>query len=59
MSFVAYTLILFFGATIVANINPDANSEYRNDRKKTTIQQMQWVFLADDGNKYLLNDQPF
>lgn len=59
LSFVAYTLILFFGATIVANINPDANSEYRNDRKKTTIQQMQWVFISDDGNKYLLNDQPF
>lgn len=51
-------MILFFGATIVANINPDANSEYRNDRRKTYAQPMQWVFIADDGNNYLLHDNP-
>ncbi len=59
LSFVAYTLILFLWAVIVSNINPDANSEYRKDWEKTHQQPMQWVFLADNGQKYTLGENPF
>lgn len=31
LSFIAYTLVLFLMATIVANLGPNANSEYRQD----------------------------
>lgn len=55
MSFVAYTLMLFFGATIIMNINPDANSDYRRDwEMRNGKGPMQWIFLADDGQSYNL-----
>lgn len=48
LSFIAYCLILFFGATIVANINPEANSEYTKDRAKKNGLMMQWVFIDEN-----------
>ena len=29
IAFIAYTLILFFGATIIVNMNPNDNEDYR------------------------------
>ena len=55
LSFIAYELILFFGSMIIANINPDANQEYREDRAKKNGLMMQWVFVDEGGNKYDLD----
>ena len=44
LSFIAYTLILFFGVTILVNINPNANESYRNKRDEKNTQVMQWIF---------------
>ena len=55
LSFIAYVLILFFGSMIIANINPDANQEYREDRAKKNGLMMQWVFVDESGNKYDLD----
>ncbi len=52
LSFIAYTLILFFGTTILVNINPNANENYRQDWESRTSQPMQWIFLADNGKQY-------
>lgn len=49
LSFVAYTLILFFGTTILVNINPNANEQYRSDRDLKHQKALQWVFLGEDG----------
>lgn len=54
LSFIAYTLILFFGTTILVNINPNANENYRQDREYRNFQPMQWIFLADNGKQYNL-----
>lgn len=40
---------------IIANINPDANQEYREDRAKKNGLMMQWVFVDEGGNKYDLD----
>lgn len=55
LSFIAYVLILFFGSMIIANINPDANQEYREDRAKKNGLMIQWVFVDESGNKYDLD----
>ena len=54
LSFIAYTLILFFGTTILVNINPNANESYRQDWESRTFQPIQWIFLADNGKQYEL-----
>lgn len=51
-SFIAYTLILFFGATILVNVNPNANQNYREERASRNTKSMQWIFLADNGEEY-------
>jgi len=40
---------------IIANINPDANQEYREDRAKKNGLMMQRVFVDEGGNKYDLD----
>ena len=40
---------------IVANINPDANREYHEDRAKKNGLMMQRVFVDENGNKHDLD----
>lgn len=54
LSFIAYTLILFFGVTILVNINPNANESYRNKRDEKNTQVMQWIFLEENGLSHIL-----
>ena len=54
LSFIAYTLILFFGVTILVNINPNANESYRNKRAEKNTQVMQWIFLEENGLSHTL-----
>lgn len=54
LSFIAYTLILFFGTTILVNINPNANESYRQDRESRIPKPMQWIFIADSGEQHEL-----
>ena len=54
LSFIAYTLILFFGVTILVNINPNANESYRNKRDEKNTQVMQWIFLEENGLSHTL-----
>jgi hypothetical protein len=56
ISFVAYTLILFFGATILVNMNPNANEDYRLEREERNNKSMKWIFKADNGEEYKLFD---
>lgn len=55
MSFIAYTFMLFFGATILVNINPDANYDYHRQWAQRKGLEMQWVFVDDAGQKYDLD----
>ena len=52
LSFIAYTLILFFGTTILVNMNPNANESYRIDWEERNNKSMKWIFLADNGKEY-------
>ena len=54
LSFIAYTLILFFGTTILVNINPNANESYRQDWESRISKPMQWIFIADSGEQHEL-----
>lgn len=58
LSFIAYTLMLFFAAVIMVNVNPDANSQYRLDREKRKGLTMQWVFVDEAGVHYDLDETP-
>lgn len=51
-SFIAYTLILFFGATILVNVDSNANQNYREEREARKVQPMEWIFFADNGEVY-------
>ena len=57
LSFIAYTLILFFGVTILVNINPNANESYRNKRDEKKTQVMQWIFLEENGLSHILFEE--
>jgi hypothetical protein len=48
LAFIAYILILFFGTTILVNMNPNANESYRIDREERNNKDMKWIFLADN-----------
>lgn len=52
LSFLAYTLILFFWATILVNINPNANESYRQEWEARNQKPMQWIFFADNGETH-------
>lgn len=58
LSFLAYTLILFFWATIFVNINPNANESYRQEREARNLKPMQRIFLADNGETHELFGNP-
>lgn len=54
-AFLAYTLILFFGATILVNINPDSNIDYKKDWNKAAVQEMEWIFFDKENSSYLIS----
>ena len=56
IAFIAYTLILFFGATIVVNMNPNANEDYRLEREERNNKSMKWIFKTQSGDEYNLFD---
>ena len=56
ISFIAYTLILFFGATILVNMNPNANEDYRIEWEERNNKSMKWIFHSEDGEEYNLFD---
>ena len=56
IAFVAYTLILFFGATIIVNMNPNANEDYRLEWEERNNKSMKWIFTDKDGKEYNIFD---
>ena len=57
ISFIAYTLILFFGSIILVNMSPNANEDYRRDREERNNKSMRWIFQDEDGKKYNVFDK--
>ena len=57
IAFIAYTLILFFGATIIVNMNPNANEDYRLEWEERNNKSMKWIFHSEDGEEYNLFDK--
>jgi hypothetical protein len=56
LSFIAYTLILFFGTTILTNINPNANEFYRLDWEARNNKNLQWIFVSDNGDEINIDE---
>ena len=56
IAFIAYTLILFFGAIILVNINPNANEDYRLEREERNNKSMKWIFHSENGEEHNLFD---
>lgn len=56
IAFIAYTLILFFGATIIVNMNPNANEDYRKEWKERNNKTMKWIFQDNNGKEYDIFD---
>jgi hypothetical protein len=56
IAFIAYTLILFFGATIIVNMNPNANEDYRIEWEERNNKSMKWKFMCADGKEYNIFD---
>ncbi len=55
LAFLAYTVILFFGATIFVNISPNANTNYRKDWNSAPIGELEWSFRDVDKKSYSLS----
>jgi hypothetical protein len=49
-------LILFFGATIIVNMNPNANEDYRLEWEERNNKSMKWIFTDKDGKEYNIFD---
>jgi hypothetical protein len=49
-------LILFFGAIILVNINPNANEDYRLEREERNNKSMKWIFHSENGEEHNLFD---
>lgn len=54
-AFLAYTVILFFGATILVNITPNSNTNYRKDWNPAPIGELEWSFRDVDKKSYSLS----